>query len=78
VFLFDGDVVKGPVLDYGSAQGKAGAEASKRRLAGLRFERVARIECAVLRKQERVAVNGVRPGTSDDVDRTSRGSARLC
>ena len=29
VFLFEGGVVKGSVLNYGAAQGKAGAEAPK-------------------------------------------------
>jgi hypothetical protein len=78
VFLLDRGVIKRFVLDDRSTQGKASAEAPKRWLAGLGFERVACIECAVLRKWERVAVNRVCPGTSDDIDRTSLGSARLC
>src|SRR5258708_6446791 len=78
MFLLDSGIVKRLVLEDRSTQSKAGAETSKRWLAGLSFEWIASIECAVLCKEEGVAVNGVCPGTSDDVNRTSRGSSRLC
>src|SRR6266550_1182765 len=64
MFLFEGGVVKRFVLDDRSAQGKTSAEASKRWLGRLSFERV--------------AVNCVCPRASDYVNRTSRGSSRLC
>ncbi len=75
MLLFGGDIVERLVLDDRAAQGKAGAKAAEGGLARFGLERIARIEGAVLREKEGVAVNGVGAGARDDVDRAARGAA---
>ncbi len=74
MLLFDSGVEEGSAFDNRPAQRKTGTKASKCRFARFRLKRVARIKGAVLGKNECVAVSYVRPGTGDDVNRTSRGS----
>jgi hypothetical protein len=77
VFLLERDVEKHAVLDDRTAEGRARTIPVEVGRSVLRFERIARIQSAVLQEKEGIAVDLVRAYTRDDIDGAAGCAARF-
>jgi hypothetical protein len=77
VFLLGCHIIERPVLGDRTTQGDSHTIAPKGRLRLLDLERIARVEGGALYEEERVAVNEIRSGARDHVDRAARRPARF-
>src|SRR5579864_3468901 len=76
-FLLERRIVERAVLDDRTTLGETSAITMQIGRGVLGFKRIARVECAVLQEQKRIAVNLVRRGTCDDIDGPARRPACL-
>jgi hypothetical protein len=77
VFLLERRVVERAVFDDRTTLRRADAITVQLGRGALGFKWIARVECAVLQEQERIAVDLVGGGAGDYIDGPARRSARL-
>src|SRR6185437_1192052 len=77
VLLFGGCIVEGAVLHNRTTKSEARAKTAERGFLRLRLKRFGRIEGAVLREDESIAMDRIGPGTSDDIDRPAGSTSRF-